>query len=197
MARTGKAFDGPFGGLMARAMERMNRDAEAEAVELLSPGPGDRVLVLGFGPGLGVEYLARRLPRGRVVGVDPSKAMMKAAGRRNRRTIGEGRVELHQTTAESVPARDGFFDGAIAVNTLQLCEPIERTAQELARVLRPGAKLVSLTHDWAMKRHAASVGTWLAQTGAALAAAGFHDLNNFAARAEGGHSIALVGTRRG
>ena len=62
------------------------------------------------------------------------------------------------------------FDGVIAVNTLQLCEPIVDTARELARVMKPGAKLISLTHDWAMKRHAATVDTWLAKTEAAFAA---------------------------
>lgn len=189
-------FDGPLAGLTASIMARMNRDAEAEAVELLAPAEDAAVLVLGFGPGLGVRRLAERLPRGRVLGLDPSAAMVAAATRANRAAIASGRVMLTRARADRTPCGDGAFDGAIAVNTLQLCEPLDATARELARVLKPGARLVSLTHAWALERHTGSVEGWIGRAVAAFEAAGFGEARSFRGRAEKGQIVAFVATRQ-
>jgi SAM-dependent methyltransferase len=49
---------GPIGMIAAMIMARANRAAEAEAVAELAPGPGEDVLVAGFGPGVGLHLLA-------------------------------------------------------------------------------------------------------------------------------------------
>jgi ubiquinone/menaquinone biosynthesis C-methylase UbiE len=189
------AFDGPIGAIAAKVMARLNRDAEAEAVDLLAPAPTDHVLVIGFGPGVGVKLLAAHLTEGHVLGVDPSAAMVAAATRANRKEIAAGQVALHAKTAEAIPASDATFDGAIAVNSLQVCEPFDATARELARVLRPGARLVSLTHDWAAARHAGSAAAWAEGVGHTLRLAGFGEVQDLAAKAEKGRAITLIARR--
>jgi ubiquinone/menaquinone biosynthesis C-methylase UbiE len=188
-------FDGIGGGLVAAVMARANRDAEIEAVERLDPRPDDHVLAIGFGAGVGIEELVKHLPRGLVTGIDPSAAMMKAAGKRLRGPIAEGRVILARTTAAMIPAADAAFDGAIAVNSLQLCEPIAETAAELARTMKPRARLISLTHDWAILKHAPSVEAWTGAVLGALAKAGFVEGRSFLARAENGRSVAVTARR--
>lgn len=190
-------FDGPVGFLTAMIMASANAGAEREAVAILAPAPADRILAVGFGPGVGVSALAERLTAGQVLGVDPSAAMMKAAARRNARLISAGRVRLARTTAADIPVEEASLDGAIAVNSLQFCEPIVEVAAELARVLRPGAKLVSLTHDWAAARHAGTAKAWVARTRAALAEAGFSAIDSYPAKAEKGHAIVLAAVRGG
>jgi trans-aconitate methyltransferase len=76
----------------------MNAEAETEAVELLAASAGERLLVIGFGPGLGLEILARLCPDTMITGVDPSASMLRSAERRNRAVISAGRMTLHQTT---------------------------------------------------------------------------------------------------
>lgn len=188
-------FDGPGAAVVGRIMARANAEAEDEAVERLDPAADARILVLGFGPGVGIASLVRRSPQGFILGVDPSAAMLGLASRRNRAAIGEGRVRLARTTADRLDAGPASFDGAIAVNTLQLCEPIAATAAELARVLRPGARLMTLTHDWAAAKHAGSADASAATTLAALAAAGFRDGVATAGRTEKGRSIVLSAIR--
>jgi ubiquinone/menaquinone biosynthesis C-methylase UbiE len=190
-------FDGPLGGLVAGIMARGNAEAEAEAIAILAPAPDAAILVIGFGPGVGAKLLAERLPRGRVLGVDPSAAMLRQAQRRNRAAIAEGRVELQRTTAAAVPTSDASLDGAVAVNALQLCNPIESTATELARILRPGARLVSLTHNWAAAHHAGDADAWLGRMRSAFQAAGFVEIEEFRARAEKGRSVAFNARRAG
>jgi ubiquinone/menaquinone biosynthesis C-methylase UbiE len=187
-------FEGVVGVLAAKVMARVNRDAEAEAVARLDPAPGDRVLVLGFGPGVGVALLAKRLTNGEVVGVDPSETMVRLATRRNRGAIASGKVALHAASADAILAEAASFDGAIAVNTLQLCEPIAAAVAELARVMKPGARFVSLTHDWAVEKHAGGVETWVAAAQAAFARS-FEAIESGRGVAEKGRIVAFEARR--
>jgi hypothetical protein len=51
-----KGILGRLGGII---MARTNRDMAARTIELLDVQPNDRVLEIGFGPGVGIELLAR------------------------------------------------------------------------------------------------------------------------------------------
>ncbi len=188
-------FDGLAGPLIANVMARANREAEVEAVERLAPAADAHVLAIGFGAGVGIELLFQHMARGRVTGVDPSAAMIKAAEKRNRAVLIEGRLVLAPATAAAIPVAAATFDGAIAVNSLQLCDPIAVTAAELARTMRAGARLVSLTHDWAILRHAPSIEAWTRGVLQALAAQGFVEGRSFLGRAEKGRSVALIARR--
>lgn len=189
-------FDGPLGRMSARIMARSNRDTEAEAVAELAPAPDHRVLVIGFGPGIGVHLLAERVPRGMVVGVDPSAAMHRAATRHNRAAIDAGLVVLHRATARTLSYQDGSFDGAITVNTIQLWRPFDETVAEVARVLRPGARLVSFTHDWAIERGSGrSVGEWVKHASGVCERFGLRDVRHRRANAESGRSVVFTARR--
>jgi ubiquinone/menaquinone biosynthesis C-methylase UbiE len=188
-------FDGLGGRLVAPIMAKMNADAEAEAVDILDPLPDSRNLVIGFGPGVGIELLGARTRSGSVVGIDPSLAMLKAASMRNKTFISSGNVELMTATADKIPSPDSYFDGAIAVHTLQLCEPIGATVAELARVMKPAALLVTITHSWAVKKHAESVATWQEAMFSAFETGGFVDLATGLAKAEKGSAILFTARR--
>lgn len=180
-------FDGPLGLLTARIMAKGNVDAEREAVEELAPEPDHAVLAIGFGPGVGVAQLAARVAE--VGGVDPSWAMVRTA----RRRVRGGRVRLERSTAERIPWPDNSFDGAIAVNSIMLWRPLDAAVTEVARVLRPGARLVTLTHDWALARgRDETLDGWLADATATLRAGGFTDVRTWRAKAENGRSVALA-----
>jgi ubiquinone/menaquinone biosynthesis C-methylase UbiE len=69
--------------------------------------PSDRVLEIGFGPGIAVREIARRATRGEVVGIDHSAVMRAQAARRNAAAIREGRVALIVASVEDLPTLDG------------------------------------------------------------------------------------------
>ena len=190
-SKTIRSFDGPAGTVAAKVMARMNRGAEVAAVETLAPGPHDTVLAIGFGPGVGVELLAARLVGGRVVGVDPSGVMMREATRRNARFIDHGKVQLHRAGVQAIPVSDASCDGAIAVNSAQLWQPFADGVAEVARVLRPGARLVTLTHDWALEKQAGRVDAWLESARETLERHGFTEIEHWRAHVERGRSITL------
>ena len=73
------------------------------AIDLLDVRPGDHVLEVGFGPGVGIQILTERTPSGRVVGVDPSHEMVAQATARNAAALKAGRIDLREASVERLP----------------------------------------------------------------------------------------------
>ncbi|MEZ0093503.1 class I SAM-dependent methyltransferase [Streptacidiphilus sp. EB129] len=131
---------GPLGRLVGRLMAVINKSQVEAVVAELAAVPGERVLEIGFGPGVGLVTLARTAPEVRIEGVDPSSAMVAQARRRVRRF--GGRVRLREGTAAALPWEDDSFDAVFAANSAQLWQPRVGSLAEVLRVLRPGGRLV-------------------------------------------------------
>jgi ubiquinone/menaquinone biosynthesis C-methylase UbiE len=187
-------FDGVSGRLAAAVMARLNADMERAAVAALRPAPDAVVLAVGFGPGVGVEALLTHLPQGRVVGIDPSSVMVERTRHRTRAAVDEGRVELAQCGADTIPYPDHSFDGVIAVNSAQLWEPFAASVHEVARVLRTDGSLVTVTHEWAIAKRA-PLEQWIEATVAVLHEAGFHGVTHRAERFRSGSGLILCATK--
>lgn len=186
-------FDGPLGGLTAAIMGRMNAAAEREAADLAAVEAGERALVIGFGAGVGVALLARR--GAQVVGIDPSAAMLRAATRRNREAIAAGQVVLLGRALQDFKPSEQRFGLAVAVHSLQFCRPLDLAAARLAMLLAPGARLVTITHDWALAGVAGSAEAFLAEARAAFADAGFVGIAATPALADKGRAVRFLAQR--
>jgi SAM-dependent methyltransferase len=75
--------------------------------------------------------------------------MLAAAQRRNAEAIGAGRVQLSRGDGTTLPVETDTVDGALAVHTLYFWPKPETTLTEVARVLRPGGRLVLAFRDGA------------------------------------------------
>jgi ubiquinone/menaquinone biosynthesis C-methylase UbiE len=184
------SFDGTAGRVAGAVMARVNRDMEHAAIDELNPAPGATVLSIGFGPGVGIAALVRRLPEARLAGIDPSSAMVDQALRRNRRAVDTGRVTLTCATAEAVPWPDAVFTGVLAVNSIQLWDPMEAGVREVARVLAPGGTLVSLTHVWAIEKYA-PLERWVESATELLGACALTDVTHRTASFRSGKGLFL------
>jgi ubiquinone/menaquinone biosynthesis C-methylase UbiE len=123
------------------AYRSSNRRRNAWAASLLDVQRDDRVLEIGFGPGIGIRELARLATDGYVCGLDHSAVMLRQAARRNADDVRRARVELRLASAENLPALETPFDKILAVNALQfLDEPVE-PLRELRRVLKTGGRI--------------------------------------------------------
>jgi SAM-dependent methyltransferase len=123
------------------ALRSSNRQRNMWAVGLLGVEPTDRVLEIGFGPGIAIRELSRRATHGLVCGVDHSAVMVQQATRRNAEAVRAGRVDLRLGSAEHLPAFAEPFDKVLAVNNMGMWpEPAERL-QALHRLMRPGGRI--------------------------------------------------------
>ena len=122
-------------------MARMNRTCAAWVIDLLDVQPSDRVLEVGFGPGVGIQLLTGSASAGYVAGVDPSKEMVAQATTRNKKAIESGRVDLRHGSVASLPFADNTFDKALAINSMQVWPDAVAGLREVRRVIKPGGKI--------------------------------------------------------
>jgi arsenite methyltransferase len=102
---------------------------------------GTTVLDLGCGAGLDSLIAAQRIgPRGRVIGVDFSEAML-ARARQSAAEVGVGHVEFYQADAEKLPIEDGLIDVALVNGIFNLNPERDEIFGELARVVRQGGEV--------------------------------------------------------
>ena len=105
---------------------------------------GERALDVCCGTGDLALELARAVgPTGRVVGVDFAQPMLTIARRKAAR-LGFGQVEFLQANACSLPFADESFDCAAIAFGLRNVRSVRDVVREMARVTRPGGRVVSL-----------------------------------------------------
>jgi SAM-dependent methyltransferase len=105
--------------------------------------PGERALDLGTGTGAVAERAADMVGiTGHVVAVDISPQML-ASARARLAARDLANVTTQEGRAETIPAADHSFDVVLASLSLMYVIDREAAAREIARVLRPGGRLVA------------------------------------------------------
>lgn len=103
---------------------------------------GDTVLEVGCGTGVVVRDLAELVgPRGRVVGIDPSRRLVVAARALCRRHPASARIAVRLARGERLPFGDGRFAAALAITVLLHVPDPLRVVSEMVRVARPGGRV--------------------------------------------------------
>jgi ubiquinone/menaquinone biosynthesis C-methylase UbiE len=133
--------EGVLGRLGGIILARTNRSFAHELVTFLSIGASEKVLEVGFGPGVAIALLAQAANAGRVAGVDPSGEMVKQATARNAAAIRTGLVDLRRGTVASIPFEDNAFDTVIAINSMQVWPDATAGLREIRRVLAVGGRV--------------------------------------------------------
>jgi ubiquinone/menaquinone biosynthesis C-methylase UbiE len=140
--RPWSAPTGLLGRLAGWEMTTGKRTLNAEVCTVVDPQPRERILEVGFGPGVTLRALLTAQPGAHYVAVDPSVVMLTQARRRNAAAITAGRLTLELGHAESLRVASASIDKALTLNSLAHWSQPSRGLAELGRVLRPGGLLV-------------------------------------------------------
>jgi arsenite methyltransferase len=157
IARTSSSCCGPSSGgketvsislgYDAKALESVPEEANlglgcGVPIDFLALKPGETVLDLGSGPGLDAFLAAQRVgTTGHVIGVDMTPEMLERA-RANAAKMGVEQVEFREGRLESLPVEDGTVDAVTSNCVINLVPDKEVVFREIARVLKPGGRLV-------------------------------------------------------
>ncbi len=126
--------------VMTAGMHHRWRERTADLAQV---GPGDSALDVCCGTGdLALELAGRVRPRGRVVGLDFSAPMLELAEAKSRN--GAMPVAWLQGNALELPFDAGEFDAATVGFGVRNVVDLERAIAEMARVVRPGGRVVIL-----------------------------------------------------
>lgn len=133
-SRWAPVYDHSFGKITEMGRRR--------AADYINTRPGS-VLEVGVGTGLSLE---RYGPQLEVTGIDFSQEMLdKAIARVERLGLSHVRA-LRQMDARALDFPDDHFDTVAAMHVLSVVPEPERVMAEIARVCRPGGKVVITNH---------------------------------------------------
>lgn len=133
-----KGILGQLGGFI---LARTKHDFTQWVIDLLEIQPDEKVLEVGFGPGVGIEILATAVSTGYVAGVDYSQEMVKQARVRNEKAIETGLVQLQYGSVEKLPFANDTFDKALAINSMQVWSDAMVGLRSIWRVMKVGGKI--------------------------------------------------------
>lgn len=133
---------GPIGRIVARMMEKSNRDRNSFVISLLNLQPADYVLEVGYACGMDMIRVSQKVTDGLVMGVDHSESMFNLASKRNKKLLESGRMQLHVGPATKLPFAYPYFDKVFSIDVAQYAKDPVKDFRELKRVLREGGMAV-------------------------------------------------------
>ncbi|GAB0103636.1 hypothetical protein JMUB6875_26090 [Nocardia sp. JMUB6875] len=134
---------GPLGKVVAQFLNRGNRPMIEAAVAAAQVSAVDAAADLGFGGGIGLTLLLERVgATGTVTGVELSQDMLARARSSFATDLAEGRLKLTEGSLTELPLPDDSLDAVITCNTIYFVPELDRACAEMARVLKPGGRLV-------------------------------------------------------
>src|SRR5437588_2419016 len=127
-------YDATFGRLVRRRIER--------AINHMNIADTDRVLDLGIGTGVSLNYYPQR---GRVFGVDLSAGMLREA-RKKIRERDLSHAFVFQANALELPFADDAFDHVFISHVISVVSDPYQLVREAQRVCKSGGRIVIVNH---------------------------------------------------
>jgi len=126
-------FNGPIGWAFAKFQPIGHAGVYEVVAAMLDLQPDDELLDIGCGPGAFLASKARHVRR--VVGLDPSRTMLREAEHRLADRLADGTARLVPVSSAELPFVDGEFSAVTAITA-------PANLGEVFRVLRPGGRFV-------------------------------------------------------
>ena len=130
--------EGILGKLSVKIMNVVHGAISAWGMKHLTLSGDELLLDIGCGGGENVAEFLKRLPHGRVVGLDYSEMSVMAARDLNRAEITAGRCEIMEGDARKLPFAPESFDIVTAFETIYFWPEIDSCFAEVRRVLKKG-----------------------------------------------------------
>lgn len=141
----------PTGWLGQRIVRGMNAGHSAMTdwgLQQIEVPPDATILDVGCGGGRTVQKLATMAPRGKVFGIDYSRASVAVSRDTNAQQIASGQVQIDQGSVAALPFPDGAFNVVTAVETHYYWPDLPANVGEIHRVLKPGGSFALIAETY-------------------------------------------------
>jgi cyclopropane fatty-acyl-phospholipid synthase-like methyltransferase len=138
-----RGFLGKIAGqIMAHRSSNIERNLWL--LDLLKFKRSDRVLEIGYGPGIAIERVLQKIDDGIVVGIDHSETMFRQASRRIAPAISQGKATLLLADIETHPELETRFDHIYSANVVMFWNNPVAVFQHIRTMLAPDGDVATL-----------------------------------------------------
>ncbi len=147
---------GLLGRLMLIAMEREHLPMAKWAFSIINIPDNGIIADIGCGGGYNIRRLLEKSSNTKVYGFDISEESVRKAKKINKAYLGS-RCEIILGSASSLPLKDNEADLVTAFETVFFWKEIEKSFDEIKRILKPQGKFVIINNygdpniDWEKK----------------------------------------------
>ena len=136
-------LSGLFGKfMMADFLRKHNEEMNQFAVEQLDIKATDKALDIGFGGGVTIEEMLRKIDTGKIYGIEFSQVMVEQAKQKFKAEIESDKVSVEFGDVKQLPFAESTFDKICTVNTIYFWDEPLTNLKEIKRVLKSDGKLV-------------------------------------------------------
>jgi SAM-dependent methyltransferase len=131
-----KKPNGALGKFISNLMILGNRSAYENLIKYLDIKPNDKILEIGYGPGVGISLLSKRYESCEIFGIDFSELMFKRAASRNSRFINNNRVHLLFGDFVETEINTEKFDKIFCVNVVYFWDDLQKPFEKVKSLLK-------------------------------------------------------------
>lgn len=131
-----KKPEGFLGSIAGTLMATVGTEKNEWTISLLDVKKDDNVLEIGFGPGIGIQFVSEIVHEGKIIGVDISEKMLRQAQKRNKDAIRKGQVELLLADVFHLPTFSLLFDKVYSINSIMFWEEPVETLKRIRSIMK-------------------------------------------------------------
>lgn len=133
---------GFWGKIVSGLMIKGNRPAYDVLLKDMDVQSGEKVLEIGYGPGIGIHLLATAI-NCQIYGVDFSELMHKKASKRNKKVIASGNVNLLFGDFVETQINTDGFDKVFCLNVVYFWDDLMPPFVKIRSLLKEGGHFIS------------------------------------------------------
>ena len=132
---------GLFGNFSSRVMIKGNHQKYEALIRDMAIQPGNNILEIGYGPGVGIQMITRLCESCMIHGIDFSKLMFKKAGKLNKPAIDQSKVQLLFGDYLKIPVAENQYDKIFCLNVIYFWDELSKPFQKTYSLLKSNGGL--------------------------------------------------------
>ncbi|MGF9873982.1 class I SAM-dependent methyltransferase [Bacillus tropicus] len=144
---------GTIGSSMLCIMNSAHTRLTNWALQKIHIRKGAITLDIGCGGGKTIHTLSKRIPFGKIYGIDYAEQAVENSKKANIQDVKTGKVIIHQASVSSIPHNTNFFDLITAFQTHYFWPNVEQDIKEVFRVLQPKGSFLLVAETFKIHYH--------------------------------------------
>jgi ubiquinone/menaquinone biosynthesis C-methylase UbiE len=129
---------GLLGILTSNLMVKNNQKNYDRLIKDLDLQPHNKLLEIGYGPGIGIDMIAKICPTCTIHGIDFSNLMYNRASNYNKQYINAGRVQLQHGDFLKVPVAHNDYDKIFCLTVVYFWNELRAPFEKVFSLLKKG-----------------------------------------------------------